>query len=205
MKNIKTITIIMFMTVFLSGCVSAPPLKSIPTQNVVGNKSRITIARSTDFLYLALDARVSVNSQVIAALPRGGSTYIDVIPGTVTISVDHPTSPGTFTISFVTKPSGTYSVRVAPRDESFGVGAMFGAAGLALESSPGNGGLFRVDLVDVNEDRAVQNDKINNPVTKINKDKRKIREQLESLKKLYDDGLIDSGLYKEQQKSIISQ
>jgi hypothetical protein len=205
MKNIKSITIIMFMAVSLSGCVSAPPLKSIPTQNAVGNQSRITIARSTDFLYLALDARVSVNGKVVAALPRGGSTYTDITPGAVTISVDHPTSPGTFTISFVTKPRGTYSVRVAPRDKSFGVGAMFGVVGLALESSPDNGGLFMVDLVDINEDRVVQNDVINNPVTRINKDKNKVRDQLESLKKLYDDGLIGSDLYKEQQKSIVSQ
>jgi hypothetical protein len=141
----------------LSGCVSAPPLKSAPTQNVVSdNRARIVFTRSTDFLYLALDARVSVNGQVVAALPRGESTYSDVSPGTVTISVDHPTAPGTFTISFATKAGDTYNTRISPRDFSFGAGALFGVAGLAIEASPGNGGLFRVDLVSVTENQNKQ-------------------------------------------------
>jgi len=202
----KQTTLILLVVLLLTGCVSAPPMKTPPTSSVVGDKARIILTRSTDFLYLALDARVFVNGSVVSALPRGGSTYTDVPSGPVTISVDHPTAPGMFTISFVTKAGNSYGATVSPRDESFGVGAMFGAAGLAVEASPNNGGLFRVDLVSVSEGRNHARNKTLKTIDSkeiITTDS--IRERLIDLKALKDEGLIDEDVYKEQQKTILGQ
>jgi len=206
MKNVIKSFILISILTLLSGCVSAPPIKTPPIQNVNSDRARIILTRSTDFLYLALDARISINGKVVASLPRGESTYYDVAPGTATISVDHPTSPGTFAMSFITKAGNTYKTRVAPRESGFGAGALFGVVGVAVEASPGNGGLFSVHLISITENKNKQSTekKDNNNGSHHKSDNDYIKE-LEQIKKLFDSGIINKKEFKILKQKIIDR
>lgn len=192
--------LVLSVTVFLVACASGPPLKPFPSEKVSASEGRIHIARTTDFLYMALAARVSVNGAIVGALPRGGVTFADVAPGIVTVRVDHPTSPGAFAIQFQVKPGTTYNVEVSPRGGSFIPGAFFGVIGLSVDASiTENSGLFMVKLASVKEG-------VNSPVQhQESVPNAPIEEQLKRLKNLKEKGLIDEEVYKEEQKRILSQ
>ncbi len=192
-----------FASIFLASCASGPPLKPVPAEKVSETSARIQIARTTDMLYLALDARVSVNGSVVAALPRGGSTYVDVNPGTATVRVDHPTSPGSFAVSFEARPGSTYAIEVSPRNESFMPGALGGVIGLAVDASiTENSGLFMIKLVS-SEDQGKSNVQRSGPSSTSSNGT--VEERLKHLRKLREDGLIDADVYTEQQKRILSE
>ncbi len=202
MKVIKgyCVIIVVLASVFLASCASGPPLKPFPSEKVSPNKARIHITRSTDFLYLALDARVSVNGKVVAALPRGGVTYVDVMPGTVSVRVDHPSSPGAFAIGFQAKRGSAYTVEISPRNESFMPGAFLGVIGLAVDASiTENSGLFMVKLIssEVGDNSNIQRQESSSD--------KSVKEQLKRLKNLKENGLIDADVYKEEQKRILSE
>lgn len=194
------IIIVMFVSVFLDSCAIGPPLKPFPMEAVSTSKARIHITRSTDFLYMALDARVSVNGEVVAALPRGEFTYVDVLPGNVLIRVDHPSSPGAFAIKFRAKQGSTYSVEVSPRNESFIPGVFLGVIGLAIDASiTENSGLFMLRLIS-SKGNGHSNIQQQKPIPD-----ESVKEQLKRLKKLREDGLIEVDVYKEEQKRILSK
>ncbi len=185
-------------SVLLTSCASGPTPRPIPRDDVSSAKSRIILTRTDDFLYLALDARVSVNSKVVASLPRGETTYVDINPGGATVRVDHPTSPGAFAISFPARPGRVYRIEVSPRSESFLPGAMLGIIGSSIDASiTENSGLFMVKNLSYEvEEKSSRGRQLNSEEDK--------RRKLQDLKKLKDDGLIDEDVYKEQQLKILS-
>jgi hypothetical protein len=107
--------------------------------------TRITVTRSSDFLYLALSARVKVNSNEIGSLSRGDTAFTDVPAGRTTISVDTATASGSFSISINLEPNREYVFVVSPRSESYLPGALFGLLGHFADTAINEqSGLFKI-------------------------------------------------------------
>ncbi len=130
----------------VSGCATSGPANRTaanlpPDQGM----ARVTVERSKDFLYLALSARTKVNGISVGALSRGDTASIVVQPGRTTVTVDTATSPGTYSVSFVAQPNREYLLEVAPRSDSFLPGALFGYAGVFVDSAVNEqSGLFQI-------------------------------------------------------------
>lgn len=137
---------ILILGLLVSGCASSgPAIRSVPQSPPIQGTTRVTIERSTDFLYLALSARVKVNGIDVGALSRGDVTSIDVQPGRTIVTVDTATSPGTFSVSFTAQPNREYLLEVSPRSDSFLPGALFGYAGVFVDSAVNEqSGLFQL-------------------------------------------------------------
>lgn len=137
---------ILILGLLVSGCASSgPAIRSVSQSPPTQGMARVTIERSTDFLYLALSARVKVNGIDVGALSRGDIASIDVQSGRTTVSVDTATSPGTFSVSFTAQPNREYLLKVSPRSDSFLPGALFGYAGVFVDSAVNEqSGLFQL-------------------------------------------------------------
>lgn len=137
---------ILILGLLVSGCASSgPTIRAVPQSPPAHGMARVTIERSTDFLYLALSARVKVNGIDVGALSRGDVTSIDVQSGRTIVSVDTATSPGTFSVSFTAQPNSEYLLEVSPRSDSFLPGLLFGYAGVFLDSAVNEqSGLFQL-------------------------------------------------------------
>lgn len=137
---------ILIFGLLVSGCASSgPAIRSVPQLPPMQGMTRVTIERSTDFLYLALSARVKVNGIDVGALSRGDVASIDIQPGRTTVSVDTATSPGTFSVSFTAQPNREYLMGVSPRSDSFLPGALFGLVGVFVDTAVNEqSGLFQL-------------------------------------------------------------
>ncbi len=180
-------------------------------------KVRLTITRSSAFLYLALSARVDVNGQRIANLGRG-DTFSDVFDaGKLVITTDHWSSPGKFTVAINAEPGAEYKLELSPREASFLPGALFGIVGLAVDAAvENNSGLFKLVIQDVRKTfeagklRSPEPPATNIPAspkealpTPSDKRPSPTEEKLAELKQLYDKGLISHDIYLEKQREIL--
>jgi hypothetical protein len=136
----------LILGLLVSGCASpGHAIRSVPQSPPMQGMARVTIERSTDFLYLALSARVKVNGIEVGALSRGDVASIDIQSGRATVSVDTATSPGTFSVSFTAQPNREYFMEVSPRSDSFMPGVLFGYAGVFVDSAVNEqSGLFQL-------------------------------------------------------------
>lgn len=137
---------ILILGLLISGCASSgPAIRSVQQSPPVNGMARVTVERSTDFLYLALSARVKVNGIDVGALSRGDVASIDVPVGRTIVSIDTATSPGTFSVSFVAQPNREYLMEVSPRSDSFLPGALFGYVGVFVDAAVSEqSGLFQL-------------------------------------------------------------
>ena len=145
-NQIKNTFLTSVLVVLLAGCASAgPAVHNVPSTPPAQDKARIIVSRSTDFLYLALSARVVVNGQQIGELSRGDAISSDVTPGRVTVTTDTATAHGKYSVSLNLQRNTEYQFEVSPRGESYGPGAFFGVLGLAADASVNeNSGLFKI-------------------------------------------------------------
>jgi hypothetical protein len=181
--------------------------------------TRITVERSTDFLYLALSARVKVNGIDVGALSRGDEASIDVPVGRTMVSVDTATSPGTFSVSFTAQPNREYLMVVSPRSDSFMPGVLFGYAGLFVDAAVNEkSGLFQVagkgeNQFDVPRQSSIASTSKTSPTSEQQAELPKERvsqppdgsttERLRKLKQLLDDGLINQKDYELKKGEIL--
>lgn len=211
---------VLILGLLISGCASSgPAIRSVPQLPPIQGMTRVTVERSTDFLYLALSARVKVNGIDVGALSRGDVASIDVQPGRTIVSVDTATSPGTFSVSFTAQPNREYLLEVSPRSDSFLPGALFGYAGVFADSAVNEqSGLFQ--LVGKGENRfgsliqsstapttqshptsasrtALPNERASSPSGATTE------ERLRKLKQLLDGGLINQQDYERKKDDIL--
>ncbi len=208
---------ILMLGLLVSGCSSpGPASRSVPQSPPLQGMARVTVERSTDFLYMALTARVRVNGIDVSALSRGSAASIDVQSGRTTVSVDSATSPGTFTISFAAQPNREYLLEVAPRSDSLLPGALFGYVGAFADSVINEqSGLFQVTGKSENRfdssNQTFQTQSNQFPVVPaagvvLSNDPppvASIAERLRNLKKLLDEGLINQKEYDIKKAEII--
>jgi hypothetical protein len=215
--------LILILLTSVSGC-AAPgaAVRDIPSVAPANGLARITIERSTDFLYLALSARVKVNGRQVGELSRGDAVSVDIPSGSALVTVDTATAPGNFSMSLTTKPMQEYMMAISPRSESYGPGVMFGIIGLAVDASVNEqGGLFQVVGKTVKDwtlapyprpsshaspPREIQTSTPRSaplpaPPSAISKDLPE--ERLRKLKKLLDGGLISNKDYDQKKEEIL--
>lgn len=123
----------------LTACAGGPP-PMLTAEPPPAGKSRLTITRTTDLLYLGAAARIDVNGSRIGEIGRGGATQTVVDPGRVTVSTDAWSAPGRFTIALNAQPNTDYLLEVSPRSDSMTAGMMMGLGGQAMEA----GGPFQI-------------------------------------------------------------
>jgi hypothetical protein len=169
--------------------------------------ARVVVERSTDFLYLALSARVKVDGVGVGELSRGDVASIDVRPGRTIVSVDTATAPGRFSVSFRAEPGYEYTMEISPRSGSFLPDAFLGYTGAFVDSAVNEqSGLF-----EITEKAAV---KFPSPagtavVSGVGSGTAKSQQEspadrLRQLKKLLDQGLIDRRDYDRKKEAILN-
>ncbi|WP_257166001.1 hypothetical protein [Bradyrhizobium sp. SRS-191] len=100
----------------------------------------VEITRTTDFLYLGVNATVEINGAKVASLGRGESYSGPLPPGDTTIVVSAWSSPGSSNIHFDAEPGKAYRMVVGPRGNNFGASMVGGLIGAAIEG----GGAFEI-------------------------------------------------------------
>jgi len=179
-------------------------------------KARLTITRSSAFLYVALSARLDVNGVRIADLGRG-DTYSGIFDaGKLSITTDHWSSPGKFTVVLNAESGAKYKLELSPREDSFLPGALFGVVGLSVDAAlENNSGLFKLVIQDVQKSLKAGNIRspevssttipvLPNGASPAQPTKPPtVEEKLAELKQLYDKGLLSYEIYIERQREIL--
>ena len=215
---IRNLFLFAILVSLVTGCASAgPAVYNVPPTPPAQDKARIIVNRSTDFLYLALSARVFVDGKQIGELSRGDAISTDVDPGRVTVTTDTASAPGRYSVSLNTERNAEYQFEISPRGESYGAGAAFGILGLAADASANeNSGLFKIRGTGLKKYGATAP---SSPVTAAPKQQpitsveppppsaipitSSAKERLQELKKLLDDGLINQEDYDQKKRQIL--
>ena len=212
--------ILMLACLTVTGCASTgATIQSMPSTLPAPGKARIVVERASDFMYLALSARVYVNGQQIATLYRGDAAMTEVDPGQVTVTADTLTAPGRFSVSMNAAPDAEYRFEISPRGDSFAPGAAFGLLGLAADASINEqSGLFQVrDTGAKSFGSAISVAPTSAPVTGATPTDRKAdgvitapstssssaKNRLSQLKKLFEAGLITQQDYERKKADIL--
>jgi hypothetical protein len=110
--------------------------------------TRLTLTRSSTFLFVAVPASVTVNGRDAASLYRGETATINIAPGQNTVNVSGFGQPGSWTLVVNAKPGGHYAIEVEPRGESIPPAALLGLPGALLDTAINkNSGAFKMRLV----------------------------------------------------------
>lgn len=207
--------ILTIVVLLLAGCASGPAPRGVPINDIAQGQSRVLITRDNSFLYLALDTEIFVNGELIAALPKGGSTYHDLPPGRVTVKVSHPQTPGAYSVSFNLKNKQTAIVEVAPRSDSFAPFIFAGMIGSTIDASVNEqSGLFMIKNVTVKgvskgNKQSVDNHSETTPQSPSGDDSStssgSLDEKLRALHKLYKDGVITQAEFDAKKSELLSK
>ncbi len=122
----------------LGGCAGSSGVDYTSRQDAVPlapGKARITVVRNGSLMYLAVDARLDINGERMAALGRGEGYTGNFRPGKTVLTTEAWSAPGRFTISVETKPNHDYVFEISPRGDGAATGMLFGVAGMAAEAS----------------------------------------------------------------------
>ena len=138
----------------LVGCAAGAPLPTLMNEPVPVGKSKLTITRADEFLYLAVDARIDVNGVRVTQLGRGQAYSRILEPGATVVTTDAWGHPGRFSVSFIAKPDTEYLLGIEPRGDSFLPGALFGLVGAAIDASINeNSGAFQIAIKEIKPTR----------------------------------------------------
>lgn len=192
----------------ISGCASPGPARHAVSKSPPEHgMARVIVERSSDFIYLALSARVKVNGIALGELSRGDEASIDVRPGRTIVSVDTATAPGTFSVSFRAQPNHEYTMEVSPRSGSVLPDALFGYAGAFVDSAINEeSGPFQITekgektLTPPRETSAAPGIQSPRPASR----QGSAADRLRRLKQLLDQGLIDQRDYEQQKQRILN-
>lgn len=198
----------------VGGCASPTGTTSLPdNQTLALGMSRVVVERNTDFLYLALSARVKVNGKQIGELSRGDKIFSDIEPGRTNISVDNWSFPGSYSISFTAKPNFIYQFEVSPRGESYGPVALAGFLGAAADAAANErSGGFKIVGVSSEKARPEENTLDAQPATTVlpkqggqpgGDTAGASVERLRTLKHLFEEGLISKNDYEAKKAEIL--
>lgn len=193
----------------------------------LGKKATVQFVRSSGTLAV-VKARVEVNGRRLTDLAKGASNEILVDPGRTIVKIDTAYSPGQTVFSFSAEEGVEYRFDVVDSIDKVDADHLFGVPpkapnGEVVES----GGVLKAFLFSVKSTKPAKLDppavvpaaKPADPVTPVipppadkpipaanaaaEKSSRTAQEQLQELKKLYEQELISKELYLEKQKKIL--
>ncbi|SMX60094.1 Conserved exported protein of unknown function [Bradyrhizobium sp. ORS 285] len=109
-------------------------------EQAIKGPATVEITRTTDLLFMGVNATVEINGAKMASLGRGESYSGQLTSGETTITVSAWSSPGSSNIRFNAEPGKTYRMLVGPRGNHFGAAMVGGLLGAAIEG----GGAFEI-------------------------------------------------------------
>lgn len=177
----------------------------LPAQDA-GQKSRLAFVRHAESVAF-LKARIDVNGQALDELGKGGRTQISIDPGLAIVTVDEALAPGKFQFAFTAEPGAEYLFEIT--SEGVDLDHLFGQPPKARDGKIlVNGGPVKVTLFSVKTAKPLAPDSAQSggPVPDAASAVRapsSVRDQLQMLKDLHDQGLISNEIYNAKQQQII--
>jgi hypothetical protein len=111
--------------------------------------ARIYFLRESTYLAMAVAPSLKVDGQEVGQVGNGSYFFVDRPPGTHTVTLETPMTPGRFAAEVKLRAGGIYYLRIAPRVESYLIGAAAGVVGLLIEASVSeNSGAFSLLPID---------------------------------------------------------
>jgi hypothetical protein len=196
-----------FLVLGLAACAAGNrvPAPTVPDAPLRDGLARVTVTRTTDMLFVALAADISINDQRAGNLWRGETTVADVPAGQTAVMVTAFGSPGRSAVRFPTVPGGRYTVEVAPRGSSFVPVMALGYVGAMLDgaASGDQGGSFTLSITSAVPAIGTVAAPAPPPAAILTAQEREAR--LIELRRLRDRGLITDDVYREEQRLTLSR
>lgn len=127
------------------GVVQSPSAVSVPK-----GQSKLVISRSSDFMFIGVQASIDVNGVRVAQLWRGEGYATAMQPGKIVLSTDAWSTSGRYQSHFNMEADREYIFEVAPRGEHFSTLTLFGVLGSAIEAAVDeNTGPFSIYLKEI--------------------------------------------------------
>jgi hypothetical protein len=201
-KQFKKIALLLVLGSVFSASVTATTV--LPDETAA--KTKLQFVRSSGKLSV-MKARIEVNGKRIAELGKGESGEVVIEPGRTLIKIDSSYSPGQMTFTFVGEKGSEYRFDVFDSVDKMDAEHLFGTPakasnGEVLESS----GLLKATLFSVKLPALIKTEAaVTPPTTPVvaTSEKASLKEQLQELKKLYEQELISKEIYLEKQKKIL--
>lgn len=202
----KTTCMIALLLPFMASGADAP----VPE---IGQKSRLGFVRHQETVAF-LKARVDVNGQRLDEIGKGGSAQILIDPGLALVTIDEALVPGKFQFSFAAEQGADYLFEITAgdvdADHLFGVPPKVANGKLLVSGGPVKATLFSAKLA---KPIAQEPGAASKPVkvepapdaAPIAKTPPTIKDRLQAIKDLHDQGLISNEIYNEKQLKILEE
>ena len=148
MRKVLSGLFVSCVLMLLAGCATAPLESQSKLQD--RRQARVYILRESTLVYSMGAAPVlKVNGQEVGRVANGSFFFVDRPPGTYTVTLETPLTPGRFKADVTLRAGATYYVKVAPRAEHLVIGLAVGMAGQLVEAVVAeNSGPFSVTTLD---------------------------------------------------------
>jgi hypothetical protein len=183
--------------------------------DVKEQRAKLQFVRSNGKLAV-IKARIEVNGKRIAEIGKGESGEVLIESGRTLVKIDSSYAPGQMTFSFLAEKGGEYRFDVFDSVDKMDAAHLFGsppkaANGEVLESN----GLLKATLFSAKLPAppkpelapVAQMPKLEvslpQPIAAVDKPALPIKDQLQELKKLFEQDLISKEIYQEKQKKIL--
>lgn len=192
-------------------CIAALALPTLvfgadtPVQDA-GQKSRLEFVRHAESVAF-LKARIDVNGQPLDELGKGGRVQILIDPGLAIVTIDEALAPGKFQFAFTAEKGAEYLFEIT--SDGVDLDHLFGLPPKAKDGKIlVNGGPVKVTLFSVKPAKplatgAAQTGFQGQDAAAATRAPSSVREQLQLLKDLHDQGLISNEVYNAKQQQII--
>jgi len=118
---------------FLGACATAS-LES-QTKTLDQREARIYFLRDSTLLYFGGTPNLKVNGQEVGRVANGSYFFVDRPPGTYTVTLETPLTPGRFAAEVKLRPGAIYYVQVSPRVENYVISVSAGLVGQLIEAA----------------------------------------------------------------------
>ena len=132
------------------GCASnnAIDTAALAQTPIPAGKARVTITRTSDMLYAAAPATITLNGQTVASISTGGTAIVDVPQGNAVLAASAWSYPGEYKVTLNAVAGQNYALEVAPRSASFGPSLLGPVGGMMDSSANGNAGAFEMRIAE---------------------------------------------------------
>ncbi len=132
------------------GCASnsAVDTAALAQTPIPAGKARVAITRTSDVLYAAAPATITLNGQNVASISTGGTAVVDVPPGNAILAASAWSYPGEYKVTLNAVAGQHYAVVVSPRSASFGPSLLGPIGGMVDSSANGNAGAFEMRVAE---------------------------------------------------------
>lgn len=177
----------------------------MPAQDI-GQKSRLEFVRHAESVAF-LKARIDVNGQPLDEVGKGGTAQILIDPGLAIVTIDEALVPGKFQFAFTAEKGADYLFEITADDVDlnhlFGVPPKANDGKILVNGGPVKATLFSVKPAKPLAPGAAPIGQPLQDSAPAVQAPSSIRDQLQMLKDLHDQGLISNEIYNAKQQQIL--